>query len=67
LIISPFAKAGYISHTQYEHTAVLKFVETRYNFQPLTARDASASNMLDSFNFNQQPLPPLMLQPRQCP
>jgi phospholipase C len=66
LIISPFAKPGYISHTVYEHSSVLKFVETRYGLKSLTARDGTASNMLDSFDFNQQPQSPLILPERQC-
>lgn len=67
LIISPFVKSGSISHTVYEHSSLLKFVETRYRLQPLTARDRAASDMLDNFDFQQPPLPPLVLQPRQCP
>lgn len=67
LIISPYARQGYISHTVYEHSSILKFVETRYQLQPLTARDSEASNMLESFDFNQDPQPPLILQPRPCP
>jgi phospholipase C len=66
LIISPFAKAGYISRTVYEHSSILKFVETRYQLPALTARDGAASDMLDSFDFTQQPQQPLILQPRQC-
>lgn len=67
LIISPFAKPGYVSHTVYEHSSMLKFIETRYGLQSLTARDAAASNMLDSFDFGQPPQPPLILQSHQCP
>jgi phospholipase C len=67
LIISPFAKAGYVSHTVYEHSSILKFVETRYELPPLTARDGMASDMMDSFDFSQQPQLPLILEPRQCP
>ncbi len=67
VIISPFAKTGFISHTVYEFSSLLKFVETRYGLQPLTARDSMANDMLDSFDFNQQPQPPLILHPRQCP
>jgi phospholipase C len=67
LIVSPYATAGYISHTVYEHSSILKFVETRYHLQTLTARDGMASDMLDSFDFTQPPQPPLILQPRQCP
>jgi phospholipase C len=66
LIISPFAKRGYISHTQYEHSSVLKFVEARYHLPPLTGRDAAASDMLDAFDFRQTQ-PPLVLSERQCP
>jgi phospholipase C len=67
LIISPYAKAGYVSHTVYEHASVLKFIETRYGLKALTSRDAAANNMLDSFNFAQAPQAPLLLQPRTCP
>jgi phospholipase C len=67
LIISPYAKGGYVSHTVYDHTSVLKFIETRYSLSPLTSRDAAASNMLDSFDFDTPPQPPLLLQPRTCP
>jgi phospholipase C len=66
LIISPYAKPGYISHTVSEHSSILKFVEARYQFQPLTPRDAMASDMQDSFDFNQSPQPPLILHPRTC-
>jgi len=67
LIISPFAKPGYISHTVYEQSSILKFVERRYHLAPLTARDQAASDMLDSFDFSQLPQPPLVLSPRSCP
>lgn len=66
IIISPYAKSGFISHTPYEFSSYLKLVEERYNLVPLTQRDAAASDMLDSFNFNQSPLPPLSLSTRSC-
>jgi phospholipase C len=67
LIISPFAKRGYISHTLYEHSSMLKFIERRYRLRPLTARDAAASDMLDSFDFAQPLEPPLILPQHPCP
>jgi phospholipase C len=67
LVISPFARQGYVSHTTYEFSSVLKFVETRFGLQPLTKRDQAANDLLDSFNFNQQPLAPLVLETRPCP
>lgn len=67
LIISPFAKRGYVSHTVYEHSSMLKFIERRYRLAALTARDAAASDMLDSFDFGQPSRPPLILSQRACP
>lgn len=67
LIISPYAKAGYISHTQYEFSSILKFIEEDFGLAPLTQRDANANDTTDSFDFNQTPLSPLVLQTRTCP
>lgn len=67
LIISPYAQPGYISHTQYEFSSVLKFIEERFGIPPLSSRDAGANDTTDSFNFGQTPLPPLILSPRSCP
>lgn len=70
LIISPYPKgrgAGYVSHTQYEFSSILKFIETVFGLTALTDRDANASDMTDSFAFTQQALPPMYLPPRACP
>jgi phospholipase C len=67
LVISPFARAGYISHVVSEHSSILKFIETRYQLPALTARDAAASDLLDNFDFSQTPSSPMILQLRQCP
>lgn len=66
LIISPYARPGYISHTQYEFSSFLKLVEEHFNLAPLTLRDATANDMLDAFNFAQTPLAPLILPSRSC-
>ncbi len=66
LIISPYARPGYISHTQYEFASILKFIEERFALPTLTNRDTAANDTLDSFNFNQVPLPPLVLTQRKC-
>lgn len=61
LIISPYAKEGFIDHTQSEFTSILKFIETVHELPPLTRRDAMASNMLEAFDFSQPPIAPLIL------
>jgi phospholipase C len=68
LIISPYAKQGLISHTQYEFSSFLAFLETRFSLKALTSRDAAANNMTDSFDFSQTPQPPFLLNVRPtCP
>ena len=58
LVISPYAKPNYISHTTFDFTSPLKLVETRFGLASLTQRDQNASDMLDCFDFTQTPLPP---------
>jgi phospholipase C len=58
LIISPYAKPGYIDHMQYQFESMLKFIEWRFSLQPLTERDLHANNLLNAFDFSQKPLPP---------
>jgi phospholipase C len=67
LIISPYAKRGYISHTQYDFSSFLKFVETRFHLPTLTDDDKRANDMLDSFDFAGEPQPTLFLQEHACP
>ena len=67
IIISPYAKPGYIDSTTYEFASVLRFIETIFDVPPMTSRDANSSDMLGAFDFSQQPLPPLILKERDCP
>jgi phospholipase C len=52
-IISPFTRKHYVSHTPMDHTAVIKFVESRFigSTANLTARDAAQPNLLEFFDF----------------
>jgi phospholipase C len=53
IIISPFIKKHYVSHTPMDHTAVIKFVENRFigSSTHLTPRDAAQPNLLEFFDF----------------
>ncbi|MBU6398910.1 MAG: alkaline phosphatase family protein [Verrucomicrobia bacterium] len=61
LVISPYAKRGYISHYTYDFTSVLKLIERRWHLQHLAPRDDRANDMTDCFDFNLSPAPPLTL------
>jgi phospholipase C len=55
IVISPYAKKNYVSHTVEDLTAMLKMIETRFNVAPLTARDAAQPDMLEYFDFYNPP------------
>jgi phospholipase C len=57
MIISPFTRKHYVSHTPMDHTAVIEFVENRFigSSAHLTARDAAQPNMLEFFDFTNTP------------
>jgi phospholipase C len=67
IVISPYAKPGYVDHTTYEFASVLRFIETIFDVPPMTNRDANASDMLNAFDFSQEPNSPLLLKERRCP
>jgi len=49
IVISPFAKKGYIDHTQYETASILATIEKRWGVKPVGTRDAHATNMGNAF------------------
>ena len=70
MIISPFTRKHYVSHTPMDHTAVIKFVENRFlgSSAHLTQRDAAQSNLLEFFDFANvpwatSPTPPAPVNP----
>jgi phospholipase C len=70
MVVSPFAKPHYVSHTVTDFTAILKFIETRFGLPNMTKRDAVASDMLEFFDFVNVPwkVPPTIpVQPTNGP
>ncbi len=57
MVISPFTRKHYVSHVPMDHTAVIKFVESRFigASAHLTNRDAAQPNLLDFFDFTNVP------------
>ena len=69
IVISPYAKPHYVSHTNMDSTAILKLIETRFNLPPLTQRDAAQPDMTEFFDFTNPywlTPPPLPAQPNEC-
>jgi phospholipase C len=58
LIVSAYAKRGYVSHVHYEHGSILKFIEDLFGLGRLAASDTRAkSPEKDAFDFNAPPRP----------
>lgn len=56
LIVSPYAKHGYVSHVHYETASVLRFIENNFGLPQLAASDTRANAPgADVFDFHQQP------------
>ena len=56
LVISPYAKKNYVSHVQYEHGSLLRFIEDQFGLAHLAASDARANSPAnDCFDFSQPP------------
>jgi phospholipase C len=72
MIVSPFAKKNFVSHTPMDYTAFLKLIETRFGLSPLTARDASMPDMTEFFDFTNggpwavPPVPPAQRRDGVC-
>ena len=58
LVVSPYAKRGYVSHVQYEHGSILKFIEDTFGLARLAASDTRANSPLpDCLDLTQSPRP----------
>jgi phospholipase C len=71
IIISPYAKPGFIFHEVAEQASIPRFIERVFNTPTLSsidpaAQDGQANDLMNAFDFTQTPLPPLVLTTRTC-
>lgn len=53
VVVSPYAKRGYVSHTNYQFGSILKFIEDNWGLGSLGATDKRSHSIADMFAFNQ--------------
>jgi phospholipase C len=53
LLVSPWARPGYVDSTQLDFTSMLKFIEENWGLAPLAARDGAANSIAGAFDFKQ--------------
>jgi phospholipase C len=51
VVVSPWARASYVSNVVQDHTSITAFVERKWNLPAMTFRDANAHPMTDYFDF----------------
>jgi phospholipase C len=56
VLISPFARRGRVAHGTYDHTSILKLLEWRFGLEPLSMRDAQATNLAAALDFSKRNL-----------
>jgi phospholipase C len=55
IVVSPYARAGYVSHVVHTTGSVLHFAEEAFNLPSLGEEDARADDLGDAFDFTQMP------------
>jgi phospholipase C len=54
LVVSPWARPGYVSNVVQDHTSITAFIERKWNLPAMTFRDANAQPMTDYFDFRRR-------------
>jgi phospholipase C len=57
IVVSPYAKTGYVSHVQHEFGSILKFTETHFGLPSLFTTDLRSDDLSDCFNFGHAATP----------
>jgi phospholipase C len=57
IVVSPWAKHGYVSHVQHETASTLRFIEDTFHLRPFSVADARADGLQDMFDYAQTPGP----------
>ena len=62
IVVSPYARPGYVSHVVHDFGSILKFIEKTFNLPSLGYADALADDLSDCFDFAQKPQPFQMIR-----
>ena len=57
VVVSPYARLGYVSHANHEFGSIMRFTEQNFGLSSLGLIDSRADNLSDCFDFSQNPTP----------
>jgi phospholipase C len=55
LLVSAYARQGYVDHIVMDYTAILKFIEENWHLTALSSRDAQSPGLASAFDFARPP------------
>ena len=61
LLVSPFARRGYVDDTQLDYASIVRFITDNWNIRSLAARDAAAETFTSAFDFDNPGRAPILL------
>ena len=67
LLVSPYARRGFVDGTQLDTTSILRFIETNWRLAPLASRDARAGSLERALDFSRPPREPSMIAAERKP
>jgi len=51
IVVSPYARRGYVDHTPYDTTSIIKFITRRFALEPLPGVRPGAGDLTNAFDF----------------
>jgi phospholipase C len=67
LLVSPYARRGYVDSTRLDTTSILRFIEDNWELEPLARRDARANSLAGAFDFSKAPRAPSIVAAERRP
>jgi phospholipase C len=67
LLVSPYARRGYVDSTPLDTTSILRFIEDNWKLEPLATRDARANSLAGAFDFSKAPRAPSIVAAERGP
>ena len=55
IIVSPYARRGFVDSTAYDTTSIIKFITRRFGLEPLPGVRARAGDLTNAFDWSQAP------------
>lgn len=66
IVISPYSRANFVSHTTYDFRSVIRFMEQTFSLPSTAKYDRSVSSISNMLDYGRSPASPAVLKPTTC-